>query len=197
MRIVHPVIATFAAFGALSACSAAPPETQAPQAAPAVTEALAQAAAVAPPPPPAPAPAPEPLTGDWRDWPLSQGDWVYRADARGSLALFGQPGSDATFMIRCDKNRGRLFLSRDGQVAGTDTQMTLRASSGLQSYPASNSGGPLPYVAISVDPADFMMDRIIFSRGRFAVETGGLESLAVPIWPEFNRVVEDCRSPSS
>ncbi|MEL6874916.1 MAG: hypothetical protein AAGM33_05505 [Pseudomonadota bacterium] len=189
MRIIRPVFATSAAFSALSACSAAPPETQAPQAAPVITKALAQAAA--PPPPP---PAPEPLAGDWRDWPLSQGNWVYRTDARGSLALFGEPGSDATFMVRCDKNRGRLFLSRAGQVSGTGTQMTLRASSGLQSYPANNSGGPLPYVAISVDPADFMVDRIIFSRGRFAVETGGLQSLAVPIWPEFNRVVEDCRT---
>ncbi len=188
MRIIRPVIATFAAFIALSACSAAPPETQAPQAAPVVAEALVQAAAAPPPP------APEPLTGDWRDWPLSQGSWVYRTDARGSLALFGEPGSDATFMIRCDKNRGRLFLSRTGQVAGTGTQMTLRASSGLQSYAANNSGGSQPYVAISVDPSDFMMDRIIFSRGRFAVETGGLQSLAVPIWPEFNRVVEDCRT---
>lgn len=186
-----PIIATIAAFSALTACSAAPPETQAPQAAPVVTEALAQAAA--PPPPP---PAPEPLAGDWRDWPLSQGDWVYRTDARGSLALFGPRGADALFMIRCDKGRGRLFLSRAGEVSGSGMQMTLRASSGLQAYPANDSGGPLPYVAISVDPADFMMDRIIFSRGRFAVQTAGLQSLALPIWPEFGRVVEDCRPPS-
>lgn len=72
--------------------------------------------------------------------------------------------------------------------------MTLRASSGLQSYPARNSGGPLNYAAIALPVDDYMMDRIAFSRGRFAVETSGLLSLAIPIWPEFTRVVEDCRS---
>ena len=100
-------------------------------------------------------------------------------------------------MIRCDKNRAQLFLSRAGEVAGNGAQMTLRGSSGLQTYPANNSGGPMPYVAISVEPSDFMMDRIIFSRGRFAVETSGLQSLALPIWPEFHRVVEDCRTSAS
>ncbi|MGB5725326.1 MAG: hypothetical protein WBM39_13030 [Parasphingorhabdus sp.] len=72
--------------------------------------------------------------------------------------------------------------------------MVLRASAGLQSYPASNSGGTPNYVAISVAPRDMMMDRIAYSRGRFAVETDGLQSLAIPVWPEFSRVVEDCRN---
>ena len=43
-------------------------------------------------------------------------------------------------------------------------------------------------------PDEYMLDRIAFSRGRFAVQTTGLTSLAIPIWPEFTRVVEDCRS---
>jgi hypothetical protein len=72
--------------------------------------------------------------------------------------------------------------------------MVLRASAGVASYPAGNSGGTPPYAVVSISPGDIMMDRIAYSRGRFAVETSGLESLAIPVWPEFSRVVEDCRN---
>lgn len=72
--------------------------------------------------------------------------------------------------------------------------MVLRASAGLQSYAARNTGGTPPYTAISIPAGDIMMDRIAYSRGRFAVETTDLESLAIPAWPEFSRVVEDCRT---
>jgi hypothetical protein len=118
---------------------------------------------------------------------------VYRKDNRGSLALFGETDRDAVFIIRCDKSRRQLILSRSGSV-GDKATMLLRASAGLQSYSASNSGGSPQYAAISVSPGDLMMDRIAYSRGRFAVETSGLQSLAIPVWPEFSRVVEDCRA---
>lgn len=164
--------------------SPAPAPTQAPRSTPTPT----------PKPAPIPKPAAAPVSADWTDWPLAQGNWVYRRDDRGSIALFGPPDMEATFIIRCDQRRNQLFLSREGVVPDTGGQMTLRASSGLQSYPARNSGGPLNYVASALQVTDYMMDRIAFSRGRFAVETTGLPSLAIPIWPEFIRVVEDCRS---
>lgn len=163
---------------ALAGCSTAPPEP-------------------APAPPPVtpvatPAPAPAPLQGEWIDWPITPGTWTYRQDARGSLALFGEVGSDAIFIIRCDRSQRQLYLSRAGSVA-EGARMTLRASAGQASYPAANSGGTPAYAAIPVSPGDIMMDRIAYSRGRFAVETSGLRSLALPAWPEFSRVVEDCR----
>ncbi len=166
---------------ALAACSPAPPE---PAPAPQPTKPVATAA-----------PATEPVqpTGDWIDWPITPGEWVYRKDGRGSLALFGQSDRDAIFIIRCDQSGRQLFLSRSGSI-GEQANMVLRASAGLQSYPASNSGGTPNYAAISVSPRDMMMDRIAYSRGRFAVETTGLQSLAIPVWPEFSRVVEDCRN---
>lgn len=140
----------------------------------------------------APSPAPAAPKGEWIDWPITPGMWTYRTDGRGSLALFGEAGRDAIFIIRCDQPRRQLFLSRAGSV-GDGAAMLLRASAGQSSYPAGNSGGTPPYAAISVSPRDIMMDRIAYSRGRFAVETSGLESLAIPAWPEFSRVVEDCR----
>ena len=155
--------------------------------------------------PPQPAPAPQPVKpvdtpapvvaapqGDWIDWPITPGTWTYRKDDRGSLALFGEMGKDAIFIFRCDQSRRRLFLSRSGSV-GDGATMVLRATAGRASYPAANSGGTPSYAAVSLSPADIMMDRIAYSRGRFAVETSGLPSLAIPAWPEFSRVVEDCR----
>ncbi|ATW03565.1 hypothetical protein CHN51_08485 [Sphingorhabdus sp. YGSMI21] len=163
----------------LAACSSALPE---PAPAPQPVKPVAR-----------PAPAPAQPAGNWIDWPITPGDWIYREDARGSLALFGKTDQSAIFIVRCDRSRRKLFLSRAGTV-GSGATMILRASAGLQSYPASNSGGTPPYAAISVSPGDIMMDRIAYSRGRFAVETSGLQSIAIPIWPEFSRVVEDCRS---
>lgn len=177
MRITFPSTSLLAAALALSACSTAQPD---PTPAPAP---VAQA----------PAPAPAAPTGDWIDWPISKGDWVYRSDARGSIALFGPPNADARFLIRCDQSQKRIFVSQAGSV-GSGATMTLRASSGLQAFPAQNSGGAIPYAAVSMAPGEYMLDRIVFSRGRFAVQTTGLPSLAIPIWPEFTRVVEDCRS---
>ncbi len=178
----------FSAILLASGCSAVVPSQT-----PAPTETPAPMPAPTPAPTPAPAPVSQP-SGDWTDWPLAQGNWVYRKDERGSIALFGAPNAEAVFMIRCDQGRNQLFLSREGTVANSGAQMTLRASSGLQSYPARNSGGPLNYAAIALPVTDYMMDRIAFSRGRFAVQTTGLASLAIPIWPEFTRVVEDCRN---
>ena len=130
--------------------------------------------------------------GNWTDWPIAPGDWVYRKDARGSLALFGPIGKPATVMIRCDRARRQIFLSRAGSV-GNGATMVLRASAGFQSYPASNSGGTPSYASIPVSTGDITLDRIAYSRGRFAIETSGLQSIAVPVWPEFSRMVEDCR----
>jgi len=152
--------------------------------------------------PPQPAPAPQPVkpvdtpapvvAAPQGDWPITPGTWTYRKDDRGSLALFGEMGKDAIFIFRCDQSRRRLFLSRSGSV-GDGATMVLRATAGQASYPAANSGGTPSYAAVSLSPADIMMDRIAYSRGRFAVETSGLPSLAIPAWPEFSRVVEDCR----
>jgi len=163
---------------ALAGCATAPPE---PAPAPQPVKPVAT-----------PAPAPAAPQGDWIDWPITPGTWTYREDDRGSLALFGEVGRDAIFIIRCDQSRRQLFLSRAGSV-GERATMILRATAGQASYPAANSGGKPPYAAVTVSPGDIMMDRIAYSRGRFAVETTGLPSIAIPAWPEFSRVVEDCR----
>jgi hypothetical protein len=71
--------------------------------------------------------------------------------------------------------------------------MRLRTSFGDGIWTVRNTGGAPSYAAADVDPADPWLDRMVFSRGRFVVEVTGLPYLAIPAWPEFTRVVEDCR----
>jgi hypothetical protein len=137
-------------------------------------------APAAPPPRPAPEPVPPPAALDWRDVPLSPGEWRY-ADAAGAPeARFD--GANGGFVLRCDRVARRLVLAREGEGGGA---MTIRTSAGARSFPAANAVLPA---------SDSFLDAMAFSRGRFTVEAAGLPMLVVPAWPEPARVVQDCRS---
>ncbi|MCC6477875.1 MAG: hypothetical protein IT552_01515 [Sphingomonadaceae bacterium] len=166
---------------------------------------LALAACVPSKPEPVPQPKPQPVpppvvvapqpvrpAGDWIDWPIEPGTWVYRTDTRGSLALFGPAGANATVTLRCDKGRGRVFLS----VSGTSQSgaLTVRTSSTMKSFAASQASTEPPYFAAELMPRDPILDAIAYSRGRFAIEITGLRPMAIPNWAEIGRVIEDCRS---
>ena len=144
------------------------------------------------PPPPAPRPTATPLSKDWRDWPVTPGDWVYRQDGRGSIALFGLPGADAVLTLRCDRAASAIYLSRHGAAAGP-VAMTIRTSTMLRTLSAAPTGGTPPYVAVAIQPRDALLDAIGFSRGHFVVEQAAETTLVVPAWAEIERVTEDCR----
>ena len=142
---------------------------------------------------PSPAPAPAPAyRGDWRDWPLTPGNWVYRQDARGSIALFGVPGADADFTIRCDRIAGLIYVSRKGAAPG-NAPLTIRTSSSLRTLAMQPTGAMPAYMALSLFPRDPLLDAIGFSRGRFVLEQATLPVLVIPAWAEVLRVSEDCR----
>lgn len=150
-------------------------------------------------PKPAAQPASQPATatitqpkGDWIDWPISAGDWVYRQDARGSIALFGAAGQDAMLTIRCMANSKQIFLSRAGNAANGG-QFTIRTSHTLKSFAASGNGATSAYAVASIGANDAILDALTYTRGRFAIEVDGLQSLAIPSWSELARVVQDCR----
>ena len=166
-----------ASLTALAACSSPPPPPM-PQAPP------PKPLVVAAPPPPARA------AGDWTDWPLAAGDWVYRQDERGSIALFGPMNADALVTLRCDRTRQRIYLARAGSGAG---RIVIRSSSTLKEFAGSQTGGAVPYIATEIMPRDPILDAMIFSRGRIAVEVSGQTPLAIPSWAEIGRVIEDCR----
>ncbi|MGL5838694.1 MAG: hypothetical protein ACRCY3_09365 [Sphingorhabdus sp.] len=181
MRLQNSIIA---AALILAACSGPIPQP-APQPRPQPAPAPVVAA------PAAPSPAPR-VTGEWIDWPIEPGTWAYRDDERGSLALFGPAGANATVTLRCDRGRSRIYLSVAGNGAAKD--FTIRTSSMMKSFAAVQSSGNPPYVAAEIDPRDSILDAMAFSRGRFAIEIGGLRSMAIPAWAEAGRVIEDCRA---
>jgi hypothetical protein len=149
-----------------------------------------------PPPPPAPAPPPPPplpappASQDWRDIPITPGGWSYAAEPGGTIARFGQPGA-ALFAIRCDLASRAVTLTRLGAGTGGAATIDVTTSAGRQVL----RGAPQPgaAAAASLQARDPLLDRMAFSRGRFIVAVPGTTRLAIPAWPEFARVVEDCR----
>ncbi len=74
--------------------------------------------------------------------------------------------------------------------------MTIRTTGGDMQWPVmpgSAPGGAASYAVATRAAVDGGFDRMIFSRGRFAVESLGAAPIAVPAWAEVARVVEDCR----
>lgn len=121
---------------------------------------------------------------------MTPGDWAYRRDGRGSIALYGPAGADARFTLRCDRLQGRLYLSR---AAAGGNAMTVRTSSTTRAVAARPTGGAPAYLAAELAPNDPLVDAMGFSRGRFVVETAGQPPLVMPAWAEVLRVAEDCR----
>ena len=164
------------------------------------------AAGCAPPAPPPPLPQPQPqpqpvprpvppppsVSQNWRDLPLSQGNWYYSAQPGSTQALFGPANSEAAFIVRCDRTRRQITLSREGVTTGNT--MTVRTTETARNYPLSIQTEPLNYVFATTLASDRFLDDIAFSRGRFSVEVPGTPRLLLPTWPEPARVIEDCRS---
>jgi hypothetical protein len=156
---------------ALSACAAPPPPAPPP----------------APPPPPPP--PPQVHSGDWRDWPLTAGTWQYLPGAPVSSARYGD-AQTAQFIVRCDATARRVTIMR----AGSATELAITTSTRTARFPVGHideRGAAMSGVILNA--TDAFLDELVFSRGRIAVESPGLASLAIPAWAEPARAIEDCR----
>ena len=140
----------------------------------------------APPPVEQPAPPPAPAPLDWQDAPPTPGDWSYRQEGDGSVAAFGTPQAPS-LLLRCEAGRSIALV----RIGGAGSAMTIRTTYGARALPSAPRGEGL---VASLSPADPLLDQMVFSRGRFAVEASGAPLLVVPAWPEAARVVEDCRA---
>lgn len=134
------------------------------------------------------APAPAPFATEWQYRPATPGNWTYRADGAGSVALFGPTGGEALFSIRCDRAGGRIRFERAGVGQGA---MIVRTSTGAASWPLAPAVGAATVAIRAAN--DAMLDQIAYSRGRFMVEIAGLAPLYLPAWGEVAHVIEDCR----
>lgn len=94
--------------------------------------------------------------------------------------------------FRCDRNANAVLLILGGTVNGP-TPVTITTTSTSRSLTGQPSAGPQPALLVVLPVRDAVLDAIIFSRGRFAVEARGFAPIYAPTWPEIARVVEDCR----
>lgn len=138
----------------------------------------------APPPAPrpvAPAPKPAPLptpTSGWEDRAVDAGAWRY--DAGNRTAAFVPAGSSNPLLsMTCSDGGIRMTSSLSGNVS-------LRTSAGTDQIHFDGGSANLA----NRDPR---LDRIAFSRGRFALETPGGGAMTLPVQSEIGRVIEDCR----
>jgi hypothetical protein len=182
-RVLSGVV-TIALAGCVSQRAAPPPRVM-PQPAPLVR--------------PAPAPVVQGPT-DWRDRPLTAGDWSYRTLASGSVARFSDVNGIGLAAITCNLGQRIVTVSRSAPNPTAATQaavpLTLVTTAQQHPYNAAVSASPGqfgPSLVVSIAVRDAALDDLAFSRGRFAIEASGQPTLILPAWEEVDRVIEDCR----
>jgi hypothetical protein len=181
MKAIRPLLAT-AALSALLASCASPPPPPPPRSIP-----RPQPTYRPPNPPPQARPAP-----DWRDRPITSGDWRWSRIGGASSARFGEGPGGAILEFRCDRAANAVLLIRSGFVDGP-TPVTITTTSTARPLTGQPLAGPQPALVVVLPARDPLLDSIVFSRGRFAVEARGLAPIYAPTWPEIARVIEDCR----
>jgi hypothetical protein len=149
----------------------------------------------APPPPPVvQTPPPSAAGSDWRDWPVTPGNWFYRQSSNGSQAIYGADIATPKFAVTCDTSAGQILLSHAGAFPPGETgRMTIRTTSGQNTVAMANGTSTPAMVTATLNPRDPQLDSMAYSRGRFVVSIKGSADLVVPSWSEFARVLEDCR----
>lgn len=106
-----------------------------------------------------------------------------------SRAEYGPLGAPLA-RISCESAKREVSLAVRAAGGGTSGEMIVRTSFGMVRWPARPMG---EWVVATRSAGDAALDQIAFSRGRMAVEAPGATPLALPVWAEIVRVVEDCR----
>lgn len=179
---MKPIYGQFAAALALSfalaACiPSAPQPTPVPSPAP---------KPVATTPPPAP---PPPVATNWIDRPQTVGNWQYGDQGATSAASFVTGRGAADFAIICNRNARQVQLSLASANPAAQP-IIIRTESTSRTLPTTSGRGTIFATLPANDP---LLDAMAITRGRFAVEAAGIQSLYLPPWSEVTKVIEDCR----
>ncbi len=130
-------------------------------------------------PAPTPAPSPLPVAGAWDELPVIEGSWTYDA-ARRHARFVDDSGLERADLF-CSAPGASMQLGLAGEK-GAAVEVLTSAGAGTHAL----SGGK---AALAV--RDITLDRIAFSRGRFALRASTL--LVLPVQAEIGRAIEDCR----
>ncbi len=166
----------------------------------AIASCVPRAPEPAPPPRAAPQPTapivtrlPTPTYDDWMDAPATPGDWRYQANGPATQATFSNTPGPGPLTIVCDLATSRIGIARASSASGGASgpvQMRIRSESADRLVEASPQANGLVAEFAATDP---ILDALAFSKGRFAIEIAGAETLYLPAYPEVSRVIEDCR----
>ena len=155
-----------------------------------IAAALAQAAASPLPTQPVTlAPSPPAATDFTYAIPIA-GSWTFAPTSDGSAATFVNASAMPQLVIRCVRATRRVSIARAGGVAVPF--LNVWTSTMTRSVPASFDPAT-GRQTIQIPAYDPLLDALAFTRGRFAVYIADKPALVLPAWPEFMRVIEDCR----
>ena len=160
----------------------------------------------APPPQPKVAPPVQPIRAalppptqrepaDWRDRPLTPGNWAYQTVASGSVAGFTDTTGGRLITLACAAGQITVSIERRTGtvplVPGGPIPVALVTTANSHGFTATAMADSS--LAFSLRGRDPTLDDLAFSRGRFAIEASGQSTLILPAWEEVGRVIEDCR----
>ena len=133
-----------------------------------------------------------PTLSQWRNGPISAGDWFYSDDVDETFAGFGASAMAPQLVLRCDKSRKVIGIARMGSTFEGSLPLLVQTGTGERQLSAQREEfGDIHFAELPA--ADRFLEDIAFSRGRFAVTLAGEETLRIPAYPEITRVIEDCR----
>lgn len=146
-----------------------------------------------PAPAPFPAPGPSPLPSSpapkgWADFPATPGDWRWSNEGGQSTARFA--GGRLTLRCNLAQRTVRIERAEPGSAGGAATTLRIVTQTQTRAFTAVPRAGTY---GLDLPARDPLLDAMAFSKGRFAIETAGLQTLYVPSWTEVSRVIEDCR----
>jgi hypothetical protein len=125
---------------------------------------------------------------DWRDRAQTPGTWTLTLAGGRTRADYGLPGQPA-LRLACD-TPGAITLTRFATAAEARVPVVITTTSQRRMLDGAVSAGA---ITVQIQARDALLDAMAYSRGRFLVEAGTSEALALPSWPEVSRVIEDCR----
>jgi hypothetical protein len=117
---------------------------------------------------------------DMRDFNI--GEWRYDPASRTAAFMAGE----ARLLALSCSSPGSLIIQASLGTGDRAQRVDLSTSFGVDALAMTGD-------RITMAADDPRLDRIAFSRGRFALDAANGSSLTIPVHSEIGRVIEDCR----
>lgn len=124
--------------------------------------------------------------------PVAEGQWFASHLSGAPAAMFGPPGSEASFSVRCEGDE--LVFARAVRLPQGSASMRLTVDGVSRTIPAESAPEPLPLATGRLDAGSAFAALLGETTRPIAVTVEGGPSLRVPADPALLDVVNDCRA---